>query len=100
MRHNFDLYADPYSAAMKRYERSAWGYGAIAAIALVGSLMIGSVGEEPTVFAPIIAQVKYVFGGGLLIASTVACLLSLSFPRFFVCQRMGFMLPVFPDAAL
>ena len=23
-----------------------------------------------------------------------------SFPRFFVCQRMGFMLPVFPDAAL
>ena len=25
---------------------------------------------------------------------------SVSFPRFFVCQRMGFMLPVFPDAAL
>lgn len=24
----------------------------------------------------------------------------LSFPRFFVCQRVGFMLPVFPDAAL
>ena len=22
------------------------------------------------------------------------------FPRFFVCQRVGFMLPVFPDAAL
>ena len=25
---------------------------------------------------------------------------AVSFPRFFVCQRMGFMLPVFPDAAL
>ena len=24
---------------------------------------------------------------------------SLRFPRFFVCQRVGFMLPVFPDAA-
>jgi hypothetical protein len=24
----------------------------------------------------------------------------LSFPRFFVCQRVDFMLPVFPDAAL
>ena len=26
-------------------------------------------------------------------------LVALRFPRFFVCQRVGFMLPVFPDAA-
>ncbi|MHB7984926.1 hypothetical protein, partial [Lacticaseibacillus paracasei] len=34
--------------------------------------------------------------------SETICLgmLVMSFPRFFVCQRMGFMLPVFPDAAL
>ena len=87
MRRDFDLYADPYLAAMKRYERSAWGYGAIAAIALIASFLVG-LGDVPStgMLAPIVANVKFHVGTGLLVGACVAIL----FSTWFIGRRIYF----------
>ncbi len=77
MSRNFDLYADPYIVAMKRYERLVLGYGAIAIIALVASFIVSSGSEAATgMFAPLVANVKFTVGAGLLAGSCVASLVA------------------------
>ena len=77
MSRNLDLYADPYIVAMKRYERIVFGYGAIAIIALVASFVV-SLGDESAAgrFAPLVANVKFIVGAGLLAGSGLASLVT------------------------
>lgn len=77
MPRDFELYADPYIAAMKRYERSSLRYIVIAMIAMVASLIV-SAGDEKAagIYVPLIANANYIVGAGLLIGSCVASLLA------------------------
>lgn len=77
MSRNFDLYADPYIVAMKRYERTVLGYGAIAIIALIASFIV-SPGDEVAggMFAPLVANVQFIVGAGLFAGACVASLIA------------------------
>lgn len=77
MSRDFDVYADPYIVAMKRYERSGLGYGAIAIIALLASFIVSSGNDAAAgMFAPLVANVKFMVGACLLAGSGVASLVA------------------------
>lgn len=77
MSRNFDLYADPFIVAMKRYERSFLRSGAIAIIALAGSFFLRPSNEAAAgMIAPLTENVKFIVGASLLAVACVATLVA------------------------
>jgi hypothetical protein len=70
----------PYVTMLKQSERKAMGYGLIALLTLVIALFVTSMSSDGAgQFAPIVEQVRYTVGLGLLCACGVSALLSLWF---------------------
>jgi hypothetical protein len=71
---------DPYVAMLKQSERKAIGYGMAALLNLVIAFFVTSMSSEGSgQFSPIVEQVRYTFGLGLLCACGVSAVLSLWF---------------------
>ena len=70
--------ADPYDVAMKAYERRALGYSVIAVISIIATFAVTSLLDERAgAYAPMLDQIRFALGVGLLAASAVSCTLSL-----------------------
>ena len=71
---------DPYLAMLKQSERKAMGYGLVAAMTLAIVFIISHMENDGAgQFAPVVEQVRYAVGLGLLGACGVSSLLALWF---------------------
>lgn len=69
---------DPYLAMMKQLERGAVAYAVIAGIALATAFFVAGLGNDKMgLLAPVVGQVQYTIGLGLLCACGVSCAVSL-----------------------